>query len=79
MDISLSPSYEQFLQNKITEGIYEAINTTLNIAISGTCISRLDILNADLHKGNDNYETGRYSEGTVLRILSRYQNIFTIL
>lgn len=42
MDISLSPGNEQFLQNKIAEGIYksinEAINATLNIAISGSCI-----------------------------------------
>jgi len=44
MEISLSPSNEQFLQNKIAEGIYksinEAINATLNIAISGACISQ---------------------------------------
>ncbi|MBO6087976.1 hypothetical protein J6P92_06505 [bacterium] len=70
MDISLSPGNEQFLQNKIAEGIYksinEAINATLNIAISGSCIrqERLDMLNADLQKGVEDYNEGRYSEGT---------------
>ena len=67
MDISLSPSNERFLQNKIAEGIYksinEAINATLNIAISGCCVpqERIDMLNADLQ---DDYNAGRYSEGT---------------
>ena len=70
MDISLSPSNERFLQNKIAEGIYksinEAINATLNIAISGCCVpqDRIDMLNADLQKGIDDYNAGRYSEGT---------------
>lgn len=70
MDISLSPSNERFLQNKIAEGIYksidEAINGTLNIAISGCCVpqERIDMLNADLQKGIDDYNAGRYSEGT---------------
>lgn len=83
MDISLSPSNEQFLQNKIAEGIYksinEAINATLNIAISGGCISkeRLDMLNADLQKGIDDYEAGRYSEGTEFfdELIAEYEQL----
>lgn len=70
MDISLSPSNEQFLQKKIAEGIYksinEAINATLNIAISGNCVSQesMDMLNNDLEKGINDFESGRYTEGT---------------
>ena len=70
MEISLSPSNEKFLQSKIAEGLYksinEAINATQTIAITGNCIpqERLDMLNADIQKGIDDYEAGNYTEGT---------------
>ena len=83
MDISLSPSNEKFLQNKVAEGIYksinEAINATLNIAISGSCVSqeKLDMLNADLQKGVDDYENNRYSEGTEFfdELIAEYEQL----
>lgn len=70
MDISLSPDNEKFLQSQIAAGIYksinEAINAAISIAISGGCISQehLDMLNADLQKGIDDYEAGKYTVGT---------------
>ena len=83
MDISLSPDNERFLQNKISEGIYktinEAINATLNIAISGSCISqeKLDMLNSDLQTGLDDYKAGRYSEGTEFfdELIAEYEQL----
>ena len=83
MEISLSPNNEQFLKSKIAEGIYksinEAINATLNIAISGTCIpkERIDMLNDDLQKGLDDYEAGNYSEGTEFfnELISEYEQL----
>ena len=69
MEISLTPNVERLLRLKVAEGLYdslnEAINATLNIALSGNCVSqeRLEQLNADIQKGIDDYEAGRYSEG----------------
>ena len=68
MDISLTPSVERFLRHKIAEGLYdslnEAINATLNIAISKECISQkeLDMLNADIKAGVEDANSGKMSD-----------------
>lgn len=69
MEISLTPNVERLLRLKVAEGIYdslnEAVNGTLTIALSGNYIpqERLDELNAEIQKGIDDYNAGRYSEG----------------
>lgn len=81
MDISLTPSNEMFLRNKIAEGIYdsinEAINATLNIAISGSCADkeRLDMLNEDIQKGIDDYNTGKFMNADTAynKIMKKYE------
>ena len=68
MDISLTPNIERFLRSKIAEGLYdslsEAINATLNIAISKECISKDELaqLNADIQKGIDDADANNISD-----------------
>lgn len=68
MDISLSPNIERLLRIKVAEGLYdslnEAVNATLNIALTRNCISdeRFEQLEADIQKGIDDVEAGRYSD-----------------
>ncbi len=81
MDISLTPSNEMFLRNKIAEGLYdslnEAINATLNIAITGSCVpnEELERLNADIQKGIDDYNAGRYTDADTAykEIMKKYE------
>ena len=69
MEISLTPNVERLLRLKIAEGLYdsleEAINGTLSIALTGKYFSqeKIDELKAEIQKGIDDYDAGRYSEG----------------
>ena len=67
MDISLSPNIERFLRLKVAEGVYdslnEAVNKTLGIVLTKECVSKeeLDMLNADIQKGIDDANSGKFS------------------
>lgn len=67
MDISLTPNIERLLRNKVAEGIYnslnEAINSTLGIALNGSCVSQdeLNKLNQDIQMGIDDADAGNLS------------------
>ena len=67
MDISLSPKIERFLRLKVAEGVYdslnEAVNKTLGIVLAKECVSKeeLDMLNADIQKGIDDANSGKFS------------------
>ncbi len=81
MEISLSPNIERILRLKIAEGLYdslnEAINATLAIALDGQYISqeRIDELNAEIQKGIDDADAGRYTEGLEFfdELISKYE------
>ena len=81
MDISLSPDNEKFLQSQIAAGIYnsinEAINATLNIAISHVVISqeRINQLNEEIQRGIDDYNAGRYMDGetALKKLMAKYE------
>lgn len=83
MNISLSPNIERFLRMKIAEGLYdslnEAINATLSIVLKGECVSQseLDILNNEIQKGIEDYNSGKYSEGTEFldELINEYEQI----
>ena len=68
MEISLTPSNEMFLRDKIAEGLYdsfdEAVNAMLDIAISGKCQSkeRIEMFNKDIKKWIDSYNSGKYTD-----------------
>lgn len=71
MDISLSPRNEKFLQSQIAAGIYdsisEAINETLNIAISQMSVSsdEVNLLKQEIAEGLDDIKADRISDGIV--------------
>lgn len=81
MDISLSPDNEKFIQNQIAAGIYnslnEAINATISIAISQVIDSKsqLDMLNAEIQRGIDDYNEGRYLDGELAfkKLMAKYE------
>ena len=81
MDISLSPDNEKFIQNQIAAGIYnslnEAINATISIAISQVIDSKskLDLLNAEIQRGIDDYNEGRYLDGELAfkKLMAKYE------
>ncbi len=81
MDISLSPDNEKFIQNQVAAGIYnslnEAINATISIAISQVIDSKsqLDMLNAEIQRGIDDYNEGRYLDGELAfkKLMAKYE------
>ena len=81
MDISLSPDNEKFIQNQIAAGIYnslnEAINATISIAISQVIDSKsqIDMLNAEIQRGIDDYNEGRYLDGELAfkKLMAKYE------
>ena len=81
MDISLSPDNERFIKNQIAAGIYnslnEAINATISIAISQVIDSKsqLDLLNAEIQRGIDDYNEGRYLDGELAfkKLMAKYE------
>lgn len=68
MDISLTPNIERLLRLKVAEGLYdslnEAINATLNIALTQDGISQkeLEMLNADIQKGIEDANSKKISD-----------------
>lgn len=69
-NVSLSPSIKKFLQNQIAAGIYnslsEAINANLQIVIEqkeAPPLEEIEAFNAEIQKGIDDYEAGRYRDG----------------
>lgn len=69
-NVSLSPSIKEFLQNQIAAGIYnslsEAINANLQIIIEqkeSLPLEEIEAFNAEIQKGIDDYEAGRYRDG----------------
>ena len=69
MDISLTSDIEQFLRNKVANGIYksinEAINDAINILIIRDSVSeeRIKMFNEEIKKGLDDVEAGKVSDG----------------
>lgn len=81
MDLFLTPNNEEFLKNKISEGVYssinEALNATLNIAISyeNSTKERFAELNKEIQKGIDDYEAGKYLDGEIAlkNLMEKYE------
>ncbi len=69
-NISLTPSIREFLQNQVASGLYnslnEAINANLQIIITqqgNFSLEDIEAFNAEIQKGIDDYEAGRYRDG----------------
>lgn len=81
MDLFLTPNNEEFLKNKISEGVYssinEALNATLNLDISyeSSTKERIAELNNEIQKGIDDYEAGRYLDGEIAfnKLMEKYE------
>ena len=82
MDISLSPDNEKFIQSQIAAGIYKTINDAINASVrilaNSVCTvdeERLKQFNAEIQKGIDDYEAGRYQDGETAfkEIMTKYE------
>ncbi len=69
MDISLTPNMENILRNKVSEGMFASMDEAIIFAINFTFLDsniskeRIDMLNAEIEKGWQDIENGRYRDG----------------
>lgn len=81
MNISLTPTLEKFVQDKVASGLYnsvsEVIREALRLLASKDEISkeRLIQLNKDIEEGLNDLENGRYRDGhTVMEeLINKYE------
>lgn len=69
LNISLSPSILQILENKVAAGLYNSLNDAINATLSSVMTDeiirkeRIKMLNAEIQKGLDDVKAGRVSDG----------------
>jgi putative addiction module CopG family antidote len=85
MNIALTPELEQFIQAQITDGTYATVNEVIEDSLrllqaKVTPVSHQTQLKAELQKGIDDIEAGRYTTytsgqdmATHIKILARQQ------
>lgn len=81
MNISLTPTLEKFVQDKVASGLYNSVSEVIREALrllasrEGISQERLAQLNRDIEEGLNNLENGNYRDGhTVMKeIISKYE------
>lgn len=81
MNISLTPTLEKFVQDKVASGLYnsvsEVIREALRIMACRETISqeRIALLNRDIEEGWQDLQTGRYRDGHAVmkEIIQKYE------
>ncbi len=81
MNISLTPTLEKFVQDKVASGFYnsvsEVIREALRLLIERDTIpqERLDMLKKDIEEALDDLEAGKYRDGhTVMKeLMAQYE------
>jgi antitoxin ParD1/3/4 len=69
MNISLTPMLENFVQNKIAEGLYtsasEVIREALRLLITQemSANGRIEMLNKEIDKGLEDFKNGNFRDG----------------
>jgi len=69
MDISISNNLENILKAKVAEGAFSSMDEAITFAIEFTFVDnkipqeRIDALNAEIEKGWQDMEAGRFRDG----------------
>ena len=81
MDVSLSRDFDSFINEQMATGLYKSVNDIVQEAMSLFKLrksipqSRIDDFNAEIQKGIDDIEAGRFSDGDVFfkELIAKYE------
>lgn len=81
MDISLPNNMESFLKAKVAEGLFSTMDEAITFAIqfaffdNDNIQTRIESLNAEIQKGLEDYEAGRYIDGetALKKLMTKYE------
>ena len=81
MDISLPNNMESFLKAKVAEGLFSTMDEAITFAIqfaffdNNNIQARIENLNAEIQKGLEDYEAGRYIDGetALKKLMTKYE------
>ena len=81
MNISLTPTLEKFVQDKVASGLYNSVSEVIREALrllaakEGFSQERLLQLNKDIEEGWNDLENGRYRDGhsVMKELINKYE------
>ena len=81
MEISLNSDFDKFINEQMATGLYKSINDIVNdamkiyIEIKTSSQCQIDMLNAEIQRGIDDYEMGRYMDGMTAykKLMAKYE------
>ena len=81
MEISLNSDFDKFINEQMATGLYKSISDIVNdamkiyIEIKNSSQSQIDMLNAEIQRGIDDYEMGRYMDGMTAykKLMAKYE------
>lgn len=81
MNISLTPTLEKFVQDKVASGLYNSVSEVIREALrllaskEGISQERLAQLNRDIEEGWNDLENGNYRDGhsVMKEIINKYE------
>ena len=81
MNISLTPTLEKFVQDKVASGLYNSVSEVIREALrllaskEGISQERLAQLNKDIEEGWNDLENGNYRDGhsVMKEIINKYE------
>ena len=81
MEISLNSDFDKFINEQMATGLYKSISDIVNdamkiyIEIKTSSQSQIDMLNAEIQRGIDDYEMGRYMDGMTAykKLMAKYE------
>lgn len=81
MNISLTPTLEKFVQDKVASGLYNSVSEVIREALrllaskEGISQERLTQLNKDIEDGWNDLENGNYRDGhsVMKEIINKYE------
>lgn len=81
MNISLTPTLEKFVQDKVASGLYNSVSEVIREALrllaskEGISQERLAQLNRDIEEGWNDLESGNYRDGhsVMKEIINKYE------
>ncbi|MBQ9246739.1 type II toxin-antitoxin system ParD family antitoxin [bacterium] len=81
MDISLNGDYDKFIKEQIASGVYKSVNDLVNdalhvfIEIKTNSQEQIDMLNAEIQRGINDYEAGRYQDAksAYQKLMAKYE------
>jgi len=81
MEISLSRDFDNFIKEQMATGLYKSVNDIVQEAMSlfrlrkSVPQERIDEFNAEIQKGIDDIEAGRFSDGDEFfkQLIAKYE------